>query len=394
MRKGIQIVFLALTLIALSLPAVSCGGSGNSTPAGTAPATSGTGANPGGNRSPVISSFTAQPTTVNPETISQFRCNATDPDGDTLTYSWSATGGVFQTDAVSKQFWIDWRAPKFAGNFTVTVSVDDGRGGSATRTINMTIVTNRAPVIGGITTSPAVPKPGDTVTITCNATDPDGDSITFTWQSANGQVTSSGNNIGKWVAPATDGVYEVLVVVSDGKDNGQTNGSIKITVQTPSNSVTLSQVPGESGTVASNSDLSTSYRVGDDENNNGLIAYFSFDLSSLKGATINSASLNFTIKQTINNPWTMTPPFMYVEPVYYGGRALKGIDYQMQPSGATLDKLDNKLPGEYNVTGPVSDATSTGRYQVRVRMGGTTNSNKQADYVEFSGATLKITFQK
>jgi len=395
MRKGFKVILLALVLILAASSVIGCGGTGTSAPvASQPPATTGIVSKPGGNQSPVIKGLTADPPSVKQDEITQLTCEVTDPDGDPLTFAWSSNGGVF-SDSTEKQFWTNWRAPKQNGTFNLTVTVSDGRGGTATKTITMVIGANRPPTISSATVVPPNPKPGDTCTVTVTASDPDGDPIkSYTWLSSNSKVTSSGNNIGTWVAPDKDGTYEIQVVVSDGKDNGQTTYPIKITVQTPSGSATLTQIPGESGTVVQNSDLSADYRVGDDANNNGLRAYLSFDLSSLKGATITSVKISFAVKQTVGTPFSITPPFLYVEPVYYGPRALKGADYELSASGAAITKLDSQTPGEYDVTGPVSDAVSSGRYQIRIRLGGNTNSNKQADYIEFSGATLKITFQK
>jgi hypothetical protein len=351
--------------------------------------------NSAGNHSPVISGLTANPTSVKQDEITEIRCDVTDPDGDPLTFAWSSNGGVF-SDSTNKQFWTNWRAPKQDGTFNLTVTVSDGRGATATKTITMSVGSNRPPIVSSVVVVPPNPKPGDSCTITVTASDPDGDPIkSYKWLSSNNQVASSGNNVGTWVAPAKDGDYEIQVVVSDGKDNGDTTYPIKITVQTPSNSVTLSQVQAESGTVASSSDFSAAYyRAGDDEAKNALKAFFSFDLSNLNGATISSATLSFNVKQTNGNPFTITPPFLYIEPVFYGPRALKGADYNLTASAAQIAKLESATIGQYSLTGPVSDAVSSGRYQVMVRMGGSTNSNVIADNVEFSGATLKITFQK
>jgi hypothetical protein len=241
--------------------------------------------------------------------------------------------------------------------------------------------------------SPPVLKRDETGAITVIATDPDGDSLTYTWLTSTGKVAGAGN-VGSWQAPTVDGTYEIQVVVSDGKDGGKTNGSIKIQVQNPEGGVTLAQLPAESGTVASNGDLSAVYRAGDDENNNGVRAHFSFDLSSLKDAKINKATLSFAMKQTVGNPWSITPPFLYIEPVYYGLRPLKAADYDMAASGSQIDKLDSKMPGEYDVTQRIADAVSSSRFQLRIRMASNTNSNKQADYIEFSGATLKVSYEK
>lgn len=394
MRRGIKAVLLVLILILAAVPLASCGGSGTSAPTTVQPpplSTSG-GQPVAGNQSPVIKNLTAQPAVLKSDERTELRCEVTDPDGDTLTYAWSANGGVF-SETVTKQFWTEWRAPKFAGAFVITVNVSDGRGGTATKSLNMSVVDNRAPVISSLTVSPPVLKRGETGAITVIATDPDGDPLTYTWLTSTGKVAGAGN-VGTWQAPTVDGTYEIQVVVSDGKDGGKTNGSIKIQVQNPEGGVTLAQLPAESGTVASNGDLSAVYRAGDDENNNGVRAHFSFDLSSLGGAKINKATLSFAMKQTVGNPWSITPPFLYVEPVYYGLRPLKAADYDMAASGSQIDKLDSKMPGEYDVTQRIADAVSSSRFQLRIRMASNTNSNKQADYIEFSGATLKMSYEK
>jgi hypothetical protein len=393
MFKSLRVLFSAV-LVTMIVMTSACGGS--STPAATTIPALNTATSPTvaiGNQAPVINKLTAKPETVKPDEITEMSCEATDANGDTLTYSWAASGGDFTTEAITKQYWINWRAPKLTGNFNITVNVTDGKGGSATRSYTMGVFNNRAPVISGIDVKPTEPKPGDSCTLTAAVSDPDGDTITYKWLTNAGKVVGSGN-VGTWLAPA-DGIYEIQLEASDGKDGGTSNFPLKITVKTPSNSLTIPYSAAESGTVLSDSVVaSTFYRVGDDENNKGLRAFFSFDLAEIKSATISSATLTFTVKQTVGAPFAITPPFLYIEPVYYGPRALKGADYEMSTAGAQIDKLDSKTPGQYDVTGPISDAASSGRYQLRIRLGGTTNSNKIADYIEFTGASLSITFQK
>ena len=60
---------------------------------------------------------------------------ASDPDGDELTYAWSAPKGTFNgvTDGAATR----WRAPSDGGPVTVRVEVSDGRGGSASGTVTV-----------------------------------------------------------------------------------------------------------------------------------------------------------------------------------------------------------------------------------------------------------------
>lgn len=64
--------------------------------------------------------------------------------------------------------------------------------------------------------------------ITCRASDPDGDSLTYEWSADSGQVTASGPKA-LWIAPDTMGVYKVNVIVKDGK-GGETIQSVEIRV--------------------------------------------------------------------------------------------------------------------------------------------------------------------
>ena len=54
--------------------------------------------------------------------------DAQDPDGDTLRYRWSGPAGAFQnqTDRQTR-----WTAPQQVGSVPLTVTVDDGKGGTA-----------------------------------------------------------------------------------------------------------------------------------------------------------------------------------------------------------------------------------------------------------------------
>ena len=70
------------------------------------------------------------------------RANASDPDGDTLTYEWSTSAGRIVGSGASVTFESTGMAP--GSSATITLRVSDGRGGSATTTCSVRL---RAPAV-------------------------------------------------------------------------------------------------------------------------------------------------------------------------------------------------------------------------------------------------------
>jgi outer membrane protein OmpA-like peptidoglycan-associated protein len=88
------------------------------------------------NRPPTV---TAQcdPCTVEIGRTSTVTANANDPDGDPLTYAWKAAQGTLANPTARQSL---WTAPQQEGTYPVTVTVSDGRGGTATATVNIQVV--------------------------------------------------------------------------------------------------------------------------------------------------------------------------------------------------------------------------------------------------------------
>ena len=79
------------------------------------------------NKPPTIECLTTTMDVAAGGTI-ELRARASDPDGDKLNYSWSSTGGSVSGTGDTATF---NAAGVTAGSYTVTVTVDDGRGGKA-----------------------------------------------------------------------------------------------------------------------------------------------------------------------------------------------------------------------------------------------------------------------
>jgi peptidoglycan-associated lipoprotein len=83
------------------------------------------------------------PCIVAPGQTSRLTAQATDPDGDAVTYRWTAPQGTFSpTDAANTT----WTAPQQTGNVPVTVTAQDGRGGQATAGVTLQVV-RRDPIV-------------------------------------------------------------------------------------------------------------------------------------------------------------------------------------------------------------------------------------------------------
>jgi outer membrane protein OmpA-like peptidoglycan-associated protein len=66
----------------------------------------------------------------------ELRAKASDPDGDKLSYSWTATGGSVSGTGVTATF---NATDVKAGSYTVTVAVTDGRGGKASCSMTVNV---------------------------------------------------------------------------------------------------------------------------------------------------------------------------------------------------------------------------------------------------------------
>ncbi|MFC1800608.1 Ig-like domain-containing protein [Nanoarchaeota archaeon] len=161
--------------------------------------------------------------TFNEGSIATITPFATDPDGDFLTYSIDDLNFIWNTGSGS----FEWQTGyNDSGIYPVTVTVDDGEGGTDSETFNVNVSNaNQPPVLAPILGSTV--NEGQTITITPSATDPDGDTLTYSSNNAN-LVWSAGSFT--WVTGFTDaGTYVVTITADDG--NGGTDPeNVNITI--------------------------------------------------------------------------------------------------------------------------------------------------------------------
>jgi hypothetical protein len=176
---------------------------------------------PAANAAPALQPVASQ--TVAENTLLSFRIQATDPEGDPITYSASSlpagaglSGQTFRWTPTYSQ----------AGNYTVTFSASDGHSQTSQAVSIKVQNVNRKPTLNSIDAQSAVV--GTPLTLQLSATDPDGDALTYAAAPMPDGARLSGDTL-TWTPSAGQvGLYDVTFSVSDGQDQDSLPVSITV----------------------------------------------------------------------------------------------------------------------------------------------------------------------
>jgi len=174
--------------------------------------------NPPGNVAPTVQAA-GDPTAGKPPLAVQFSATGSDPDGDQLAYRWD-----FGDDS-SSLLQNPSHSYTTAGTYAAKVTVSDGRGGTATATVQVT-VGNRAPAVE-LTATPTSGKAPLNVSFSATGSDPDGDALTYVYDFGDGSKTATGRTATHKYGKA--GVYTAKVTVTD-TGGAKATAEVQITV--------------------------------------------------------------------------------------------------------------------------------------------------------------------
>jgi outer membrane protein OmpA-like peptidoglycan-associated protein len=125
------------------------------------------------------------------------------------------------------------------GPYPITVTVDDGRGGTASASTEVRVEPrpNRPPTIN-CAANPNKVEVGQHANITATASDPDNDPLTYSYVPAGGRIAGTGANVQFDTAGLAPGAYTVICRADDGR-GGTAESKTEVNVQKPAEQVQL-----------------------------------------------------------------------------------------------------------------------------------------------------------
>ena len=173
------------------------------------------------NHRPIITSLEAEAEWTAPSSSLQVTCNASDSDGDELSYEWTTTGGNISGTGPE----VTWTAPEEIDVCDITVVVDDGHAAEDTRSIILIVANGTLSIIEDLIVTAKEPKylketsygykvgKGKEYDIECISSNTSGE-LVYEWLYDDGEISGEGSLI-TWTAPYAAGNVTVTLIVFD-----------------------------------------------------------------------------------------------------------------------------------------------------------------------------------
>ncbi|MEI7528562.1 MAG: hypothetical protein WCK76_06430, partial [Elusimicrobiota bacterium] len=207
-------------------------------------------------------------------------CVATGPENAEISYVWRADSGTLTAVNASSSV---WTAPNATGTYSVTCEASVA--GQDSVSAGAQVLVNSPPSVLSLTAVPAVLSTGAVTELACEAGDPDGDRLEYSWYGIEGGTIAAGGAAATWTVPPAAGTYTVGCGVSDGKPGGTAQGAAQVLVLSEPLITSFTVTPGtvtvggEAGVVC----VATAPDSGE------LVYSFSADGGSLTAVYVSSA---------------------------------------------------------------------------------------------------------
>ena len=174
---------------------------------------------------PPTATCAVQPASIKQDETAMVRVSAVDPDLDPITISWSTSGAKLTGSGEAVTFDATGAAP---GDYTVTASVSDDHGHTSTCSSKITVIKKNLPPTVKCEPATASLIVGESVTIRCQASDPNNDPLTYAWTAGSEKLAATGATITFGSAGRQPGTYAVMVTVSDGEFTANSTTTVTV----------------------------------------------------------------------------------------------------------------------------------------------------------------------
>jgi hypothetical protein len=181
----------------------------------------------GSSNLPVISALSAVPSVVQKGGTVNVAISASDPHQRALSYAWQASSGWTITPSADGTT-ATVVAPNMDGQQgTISVSVSATAKDTTLASILVGTSSDRPPIIASLSVDQTKVLPNVTIHAIVSASDPDGDTLSYTWASSDPTWTITGTTAAVTItAPETNGASTTLSVTVDDGLGGKVTGSV------------------------------------------------------------------------------------------------------------------------------------------------------------------------
>jgi outer membrane protein OmpA-like peptidoglycan-associated protein len=175
------------------------------------------------NDPPTVTCAVAKASILQQDTTT-IRANASDPDRDVLTYSWTSAGGRVSGTGDTATFDATGIPP---GKYTVTATVSDKKHQVSCSSEITVLKRNHAPTV---TVEPrsATLTQGESATFRANASDPDNDQLTYNWTVDGQRLAAAGPQIAFGSEGRKAGTYSITANASDGELSAGSSAAVTV----------------------------------------------------------------------------------------------------------------------------------------------------------------------